>query len=117
MSSLFGLSEARMERLKPFAPQSHGKPRVDDRGGLGDMILVNRKGLRWGTRPGGCGPAQTLCNRWERWSDNGVFARIMTGLAAEGAANKTIMIDATYLKAPRTTSSLGLLSENWSSLK
>ena len=37
----------------------------------------------------------------------GVFARIMTGLAAQGPANKTISIDATYLKAHRTASSLG----------
>ena len=38
----------------------------------------------------------------------GVFARIMTGLAAEAPDNKTISIDATYLKARRTASSLGL---------
>lgn len=36
----------------------------------------------------------------------GAFARIMTGLAAEAADEKTIMIDATYLKAHRTASSL-----------
>lgn len=36
----------------------------------------------------------------------GVFTRIMTGLAAEAADEKTIMIDATYLKAHRTASSL-----------
>ena len=40
--------------------------------------------------------------------DNGVFARIMFGLAAENAAHKTIMVDATYLKAHRTASSLWL---------
>ncbi len=34
-----------------------------------------------------------------------VFARIMNGLAAEGTDHKTIMIDATYLKAHRTASS------------
>ena len=50
--------------------------------------------------------AKTLYNRWKRWSDNGVFARIMVGLAAESAEHKTIMIDATYLKAHRTASSL-----------
>ncbi len=38
----------------------------------------------------------------------GVFARIMTGLAAKTPDNKTISIDATYLKAQRTASSLGL---------
>ena len=36
----------------------------------------------------------------------GVFARMMEGLAAEGTEQKTIMIDATYLKAHRTASSL-----------
>ena len=36
----------------------------------------------------------------------GVFARIMMGLAAEASDNNTISIDATYLKAHRTASSL-----------
>jgi len=36
----------------------------------------------------------------------GVFARIMLGLAEEAPDNKTISIDATYLKAHRTASSL-----------
>lgn len=49
---------------------------------------------------------KTLYNRLKRWSDNEVFARIMMGLAAEGTENKTIMIDATYMKAHRTASSL-----------
>ena len=38
----------------------------------------------------------------------GVFARIMEGLAEDAADHKTIMIDATYLKAHRTASSLRL---------
>ncbi len=57
----------------------------------------------------GIGPAKTLYNRWKRWSEKGVFARIMAGLAAEGAKgadHKPIMIDATCLKAHRTASSL-----------
>ena len=35
-----------------------------------------------------------------------VFARMMEGLASEGTEQKTVMIDATYLKAHRTASSL-----------
>lgn len=31
MSNLYWLTDAQMERLKPFFPKSHGKPRVDDR--------------------------------------------------------------------------------------
>ena len=31
MSDLFWLTDEQMERLRPFFPKSHGKPRVDDR--------------------------------------------------------------------------------------
>ena len=51
---------------------------------------------------------KTLYNRWKRWRDMWVFARIMEGLAAETPDNKTISIDATYLKAHRTASSLSV---------
>lgn len=59
-------------------------------------------------------PAQTLYNRWKRWGwaaerhrfdcgrECGAFARIMVGLAVEGAEHNTIMIDATYVKAHGT---------------
>lgn len=97
-----------MERLKPFFPKSHGKPRVDDRRVLSGMIFINRNGLRRCDAPQDYGPAKTHCNHWKRWSDNGGFARIMLGLAAENAEHKTIMIDATSLKAQRTVSSLGV---------
>ena len=113
MSNLYWLSEAQMARLRPFFPKSHGKPRVDDRRVLSGIIFVNRNGLRWCDAPREYGPAKTLYNRWKRWSDNGVFARIMMGLAAEGTANKTIMIDATYLKAHRTASSLRAKKGAW----
>ena len=42
----------------------------------------------------------------EAMGRKGVFLRIMEGLAAASATPKTIMIDATYLKAHRTASSL-----------
>jgi hypothetical protein len=58
------------------------------------------------TRSKEYGPPKTLYNRWKRWSDKGVFARMMYGLAAEAAVPKTVMIDATYLKAHRTATSL-----------
>ena len=106
MSNLFWLTEAQMVRLRPFFPKSHGRPRVDDLRVLSGIIFINRNGLRWCDAPREYGPAKTLYNRWRRWSDNGVFARIMVGLAAEGADPKTIMIDATYLKAHRTACSL-----------
>lgn len=106
MSNLFWLTDEQMERLKPFFPKSHGKPRVDDRRVLSGIIFINRNGLRWCDAPREYGPHKTLYNRWKRWGDMGVFARMMEGLASGGGEEKVVMIDATYLKAHRTASSL-----------
>ncbi|WP_145974996.1 IS5 family transposase [Ruegeria atlantica] len=106
MSNLYWLNEDQMARLRPCFPKSHGVPRVDDRRVLSGIIFINRNGLRWFDAPKEYGPPKTLYNRWKRWSDMGVFARIMEGLAAEAPDHKTISIDATCLKAHRTASSL-----------
>ncbi|KEJ94844.1 transposase, IS5 family [Pseudosulfitobacter pseudonitzschiae] len=108
MSNLYWLSEEQMARLLPYFPKSHGVPRVDDRRVLGRIMFLNRKVFRWCDAPKEYEPAKTLYNRWKRWSDMGVFARMTTGLAAEAPDKKTISIDATYLKAHRTASSLRL---------
>ncbi|WP_408887290.1 IS5 family transposase [Komagataeibacter oboediens] len=92
--------------MRPFFPKSHGKARVDDRRVLSGIIFVNRNGLRWRDAPREYGPHKTLYNRWKRWGAMGIFARMMDGLAAGKAEPQTIMIDATYLKAHRTASSL-----------
>ena len=97
-----------MERLRPFFPKSHGKPRVDDRRVLSGIIFINRNGLRWRDAPPEYGPPKTLYNRWKRWSEKGVFARMLLELAGESDRTGTLMIDATHLKAHRTASSLGL---------
>jgi transposase len=106
MSSFVWLTDAPMARIEPCFPKSHGKPRVDDRRLLSGMIFINRNGLRWCDAPKDYGPHKTLYNRWKRWSERGVFARILAGLAAEEPEEKTATIDATYLKTHRTATSL-----------
>ena len=106
MSGLFWLTDEQLERLKPFFPLSHGVPRVDDKRVLSGIIFINRNGLRWRDAPADYGPYKTLYNRWVRWSRLGVFARILTELAAQERDTEVIMIDATHLKAHRTASSL-----------
>jgi transposase len=118
MSNLCWLTDEQMERLRLFFPKSHGKSWVDDRLVLSGVIFINRNGLRWCDAPREYGPPKTLCSRWKRLGDIGVFARMMEGLAFEGTEQKTIMIDVSrhaplvraclckYLKAHRTASSL-----------
>lgn len=107
MSDLFWLTDAQMARLGAFFPKSRGRPRVDDRRVLSGIIFINRNGLRWRDAPTAYGPPKTLYNRWVRWSRMGVFARMLTELAAQGQDTRLAMIDATHLKAHRTASSLG----------
>ncbi len=108
MSNLYWLTEVQMARLRPYFPKSRGRVRVDDRRVLSGIIFINRNGLRWCDAPSEYGSPKTLYNRWKRWSDTGVFARIMMGLAEQASDDNTISIDATYLKAHRTASSLRL---------
>ena len=108
MSNLYWLTDEQMARLEPYFPKSHGKPRVDDRRVLSGIIFVNRNGLRWRDAPAAYGPHKTLYNRWKRWSEAGVFIRMMEGLSGHNAERRTVMIDATYLKAHRTASSLAV---------
>ena len=106
MSNLFWVTDARMARLGRFCPKIHGKLRVDDRRVLSGIVFINRNGLRWRDAPKEYGPPKTLYNRWKRWGDKGVFARMMDGLASEAAVPKTVMMDATCLKALRAATSL-----------
>lgn len=106
MSDGFWLSEAQVERLRPFFPKPRGRARVNDRQVLSGIIHVQRNGLMWKDAPAAYGRPKTLYNRWKRWSRMGVFARILLELAATSEDTETLMIDATHLKAHRTAASL-----------
>ena len=112
---------SRWARLQPYFPQEPTAGRGwDDRRVLSGIVFVNRNGLRWCNAPSAYGPHKTLYNRWKRWGERGVFLQIMEGLAAAEAVPKTVMIDATYLKAHRTASSLrvkGVLGGSSAALK
>ncbi len=79
MSDLFRLTDEQMERLRPYFPKSHGKPRLDDQWVLSGIFFVNRNGLQCRDAPKNYGPYKTLYNRWKRWGVMGVFVRMMEG--------------------------------------
>ena len=108
MSDLYWLNDDQMASLVPYFTKSHGKPRVDDRRVLRGIIFINRNGLRWRDAPKEYGPHKTLYNRWKRWSEKGIFAQIMMGLAGEYSEEYTVMIDAIYLKAHCAATSMGV---------
>ena len=107
MGELFWLTDAQTERLRPFFPKSRGKPRGDDRRVLGGIIFIQRNGLMWKYAPREYGPPKTLHNRWKRWSRMGVFATIMTELAAQAQDTGIVMIDAPQPRAHQRLKALG----------
>ena len=84
MNDLIWLSDAQMERIKPYFPLSHGVPRVDDRRVISEIIFVIRTGCRWRDAPSDYGPHKTIYNRFVRWSRLGVFNKIFAELASKG---------------------------------
>jgi transposase len=113
MNDHYWLTDEQMAKLAPFFPKSHGKPRVDHRRVLSGIIFINRNGLRWGDAPAQYGPHKTLYSRWKRWSEKGIFARMLLELAGQSGGTDTLMVDATHLKTHRTASSLGLKRGAW----
>lgn len=106
MSDVFMLSERQMKRIEPFFPLAHGVPRVDYRRVLSGIVYVIRNGLQWKEAPKAYGPHKTLYNSFIRWSRLGVFDRIFVALTEQTGRSKRLMIDATHLKAHRTSASL-----------
>jgi putative transposase len=106
MTDLLWLSEAQLDRIRPYFPLSHGVPRVDDGRVVSGIIFVIKNGLRWRDAPREYGPHKTLYNRFIRWSRMGIFDRIFSELASKGKKPQRIIIDATHLKAHRTAASL-----------
>src|SRR6204780_4637765 len=106
MGDLFLLSQAQMRRIAGYFPLSHGIARVDDRRIVSAIVFVIKNGLRWRDAPPDYGPHKTIYNRFVRWSRLGVFNKIFTKWAPQGAKTKRIMIDATHLKAHPTAATL-----------
>ena len=106
MSDHFWLTQAQLDRIKPYFPLSHGIPRVDDLRVISGIIHVIKRGLQWRDAPAEYGPPKTLYNRFVRWSRMGVFDKIFTGLAAAEGVPEQLQIDATHLEAHRTAASL-----------
>ena len=112
MSDLYWLTDEQMDRLRPYFPKSHGKPRVDDRRVLSGIVFVNRNGLRWRDAPREYDPHKTLYKRRKRWGDMGVFcpskARFQSQSPAARVASgaQSIVEQVSHLKAVKKVSGI-----------
>ena len=91
----YELTDHEWTAIKPMLPNKpRGVPRVNDRRVLNGILWVLRSGAPWRDLPNEFGPYTTCYNRFVRWRQAGVWARIMNALA--GAHDAAVqMIDTT----------------------
>jgi transposase len=106
MKGDFWLSDEQFELIKPYLPyRAAGKRREDDRRIISGIIHVLQSGCRWRDCPPHYGPSTTVYNRYNRWSQKGIWQYMFRELTmALAGSSDEISIDSTHIKAHRCAS-------------
>ncbi len=102
MAELFWLNDAQWAAIEPLLPHLGGKPRVDDRRVLSGVLHRFREGLRWRALPAEYGPRTTVFNRFNRWSQRGLWQQLYAALAGCSDPPLLAMVDSTTVRAHRS---------------
>jgi transposase len=103
VSRLFWLNEVQWAAIEPHLPMVHTGPRrVDDRRVISGIVHRFCEGCRWRALPPEYGPYTTVFNRWNRWSQRGLWQRIFAALVACAEPPQVTMIDSSAVKAHRS---------------
>jgi transposase len=88
----------------PLLPQVHtGPERVDDRRIISGILHRYREGCTWRAVPEIYGPYTTVFNRYNRWSQRGLWQGIFAALVGCDEPPAVTMIDSTAVKAHRSS--------------
>jgi len=71
-------------------------------GGCSAALSRLREGCRWRALPPEYGPYTTVFNRWNRWSQRGLWQRIFAALVACADPPRVTLIDSSAVKAHRS---------------
>lgn len=105
MADNFWLNDEQWAAIEPHLPMVHtGPERMDDRRVISGIIHRLREGCRWRALPDQYGPYTTVFNRYNRWSQRGLWQRIFAALVASGDPPARTMIDSSAVKAHRSAS-------------
>jgi transposase len=100
---IFWLSDLHWAVLEPMLPKQHqGPEREDDRRIISGILYVLNSGCRWKDCPPEYGPYTTIYNRFRRWSERGLWQKILSTLTETVSSFDTYAIDSTTVKAHRS---------------
>jgi len=93
-----------MEIIEPLLPRSAGKwwrkPKIDDRTALSAIFYILTTWWQWRKLPKFYGNWHTVYVRWMRWSESGVFHKILSMLIQKQFISMQIAyIDSTTVRA------------------
>ena len=99
MARLFWQSDEAWAVVEQHLPRGKpGRPRVEDRRVISGILHVLKTGCRWRDVPAEYGPPTTVYNRYNRWSQRGLWVRPFERAAASGEVPTELMIDSTHVK-------------------
>jgi len=101
-SNLFWFSDEQWLRIEPHLPVNQpGPAHKDDRRILSGIMHVIKVGCRWKDCPSEYGPHKTVYNRFARWSEKGVWQKILEAVVGSSAAPHQVALDASHVKIHR----------------
>jgi Putative transposase of IS4/5 family (DUF4096) len=90
LSKLFWLSDTQWAAIEPLLPHLDGKPRVDD-----CRVISGGTAIARACAAGCVWPRTTVFNRFNRWSQRGLWQVLLAEPAASDDPPKIAMLEAT----------------------
>jgi transposase len=101
MRRRFELSDEQWAQIGPQLPAERGRkarPARDNRRMVNAMLWVLRTGAPWRDMPTHYPPWKTVYTRFSRWTEQGIFHRVLAELAKD-ADTEGFLIDGTVVRA------------------
>ena len=98
--NLFWLNDEQWGKIEPIIPMNRPGPKPqNNRRILSGIIHVLKTGCRWQDCPQEYGPYTTVYNRFNRWSQRGIWQLIFETVAGLPQPPEQVALDSTHVKA------------------
>ena len=96
------ITEEQFARILPMLPPEEGgmgRPQNEHRTMINGMLWIAKTGAPWRDLPERYGPWNSVYTRFNRWSKNGLWSKIVEALMGEEAEDEMRMLDSTIVRA------------------
>jgi len=90
---------AQIEFLLPCETGRKARPSKDNRRMVNGMVWILRSGAPWRDLPQRYGPWQSVYTRFRRWTQTGIWQKILEHLIQEEPVQSIVMLDSTIVRA------------------